>query len=339
MTSLVHGKAMSSGPPALVISLDFELHWGMSDIVTSPDHAYMANLWGAREVIPAMLDLFCKKRIRATWATVGFLFAGAREELERFRPRRLPDYQRTDVNNWLLEIGEDEASDPLHYARSLIERIAATPGQEVASHTFSHYYCHEPGQTPEDFLADLQAARAIANHAGHCLDSLVLPRNQLDDAYLDCIRQAGFRCYRGNPLRAGFGRNHRNAAWMRALRLLDSHIDLTGPHTVRWSDLARNVPVDIPASMFLRPYSGIAALDVLRLRRIKNAMQHAAERNEIFHLWWHPHNFGTNVDENLRGLNALIEHFQRLSSEFGMQSLSMADVLARAMSAEATPEA
>ncbi len=306
----------------------------MSDIVTSPDHAYTANLMGARNAIPMMLDLFRQQHIRATWATVGFLFAGTREEVERFRPQRLPSYHRIAANNWIFETGVDETSDPLHFARSLINRIAATPGQEIASHTFSHYYCHEPGQAPEDFLADLQAAHEIAKHAGHCLDSLVLPRNQLDDAYLDCIRQAGFRCYRGNPSGAGFGRHHRNAFWTRALRLLDSYFNLTGPHTTRWCDLGRDLPVDIPASMFLRPYSGIALLDALRLRRIKAAMQHAAERNEIFHLWWHPHNFGMNIEENLRGLNILIEHFKRLSSEYGMQSLSMTDVLARVMNAE-----
>ena len=33
---------------------------------------------------------------------------------------------------------------------------------------------------------------------------------------------------------------------------------------------------------------------------------------EIFHLWWHPRNFGVNLAENLRFLNEIIAHFMVL---------------------------
>ncbi len=52
-------------------------------------------------------------------------------------------------------------------------RIADT-GQEIASRTFAHYYCLEPGQD----AADLEAARAIAAAQGLATRTLVLPRNQ-----------------------------------------------------------------------------------------------------------------------------------------------------------------
>src|SRR5262245_13071649 len=57
---------------ALVISLDFELHWGVRD-KRPVDGSYRENLLGAREAIPRMLDLFEEFGIAATWATVGFL--------------------------------------------------------------------------------------------------------------------------------------------------------------------------------------------------------------------------------------------------------------------------
>lgn len=328
MTYLARSESEPLRPPAFVISLDFELHWGMSDIVTTPEHPYVRHLLGARRAVPAMLDLFRERHIHATWATVGYLFAENRETLTRFSPVRRPRYTNPARDNYRLEIGDDEASDPLHYARSLIDLIAQTPGQEIASHTFSHYYCHEDGQTPEDFKADLQAAKAIAEHAGHQVTSLVLPRNQVDDAYLGPMREAGFRCYRGNPQRAGFQRQYHNAAPTRALRLLDSYIDLTGHHGTKWRDLEGD-PLNIPASMFLRPRRGMLQLDALRLRRIKNAMRRTARRGEIFHLWWHPHNFGGDIDANLRDLAAIIGYFQALSIEYGMRSMSMGDVLAR----------
>jgi hypothetical protein len=54
-----------------LISLDFELMWGVRDhrsIAT-----YGKNILGVREAIPAMLAMFTKYRVKATWATVGML--------------------------------------------------------------------------------------------------------------------------------------------------------------------------------------------------------------------------------------------------------------------------
>lgn len=336
MTRLARAEGEPLRPSAFVISLDFELHWGMSDIVTTPEHPYVRHLLGARRAVPAMLDIFRERHIRATWATVGYLFAEDRETLTRFSPARRPHYTNPALDNYRLTIGDDEARDPLHYARSLVDLIAQTPGQEIASHTFSHYYCHAEGQTPEDFKADLEAAMAVAEHAGHRPSTLVLPRNQIDEAYLAPMREAGFRCYRGNPQRAGFSRHQRDAALRRALRLLDSYVDLTGHHGIKWRDL-KGDPLDIPASMFLRPRREVPQLDALRLRRIKNAMRRAARRGEIFHLWWHPHNFGGDTDASLRDLAAIIGYFQSLSIEYGMRSMSMGDVLMRHEQATTAP--
>ena len=46
----------------------------------------------------------------------------------------------------------NEADDPLHYAPSLIDDILRRRRQELATHTFSHCYCLEEGQTEEAFL-------------------------------------------------------------------------------------------------------------------------------------------------------------------------------------------
>src|SRR5436190_6223431 len=55
-----------------VISLDFELLWGVRDQRTIAD--YGANILGVRQVVPALLDLFAERNIACTWATVGLLF-------------------------------------------------------------------------------------------------------------------------------------------------------------------------------------------------------------------------------------------------------------------------
>ena len=67
---------------ALVLSLDFELAWG----VRGRGAGYDARLRGARAAIPRLLSLFEDRGVAATWATVGFLFADSREELAAASP-------------------------------------------------------------------------------------------------------------------------------------------------------------------------------------------------------------------------------------------------------------
>ena len=63
-----------------VISLDFELMWGVRDKKTI--ESYGQNILGVREAIPAMLNAFDKYGINATFSTVGFLFAKNKKELK-----------------------------------------------------------------------------------------------------------------------------------------------------------------------------------------------------------------------------------------------------------------
>ena len=55
---------------SLVISLDFELMWGVFDTIGA---RYTENLSGALEAVPLLLELFAKNEISATWASVGLL--------------------------------------------------------------------------------------------------------------------------------------------------------------------------------------------------------------------------------------------------------------------------
>ncbi len=95
----------------LVISLDFELFWGMFDKVTLAE--YGDNVYGERTAIPRMLELFKKYRIHATWATVGMLMARNKQELLSFLPppHLRPQYEDMRVSAYqyleTVAIGED----------------------------------------------------------------------------------------------------------------------------------------------------------------------------------------------------------------------------------------
>ena len=54
-------------------------------------------------------------------------------------------------------------------------------------------------------------------------------------------------------------------------------------------------------------------------------MTTAAKEGKGYHLWWHPHNFGREMEANLRGLGDIIKHFLELRDRFGMVSSAMED--------------
>jgi peptidoglycan/xylan/chitin deacetylase (PgdA/CDA1 family) len=322
-------------PGALVISLDFELHWGVRDRIRC-DEPYGRNLLGAPEAVARLLQLFEEFEVAATWATVGFLFATSRIELQAFTPKLRPVYADPSLSPYEESIGESERDDPLHFAPSLIELIQETPQQEIATHTFSHYYCGEKGQDRETFRADLAAARAIAARRGLQLRSIVFPRNQHNPIYDDILLENGITAYRGNPTsfawRFADGAKGRATA-RRAVRLLDTYLSLTGPGTIPWAEVLQPEGLsNVRASCFLRPFrAGWKALDTLRLERIRRSVRYAAQNREIFHLWWHPHNFGNYLEENLNFLRSILEEMERCRREYAMVSLTMnqADQLVR----------
>ncbi|WP_306120529.1 MULTISPECIES: hypothetical protein [unclassified Roseitalea] len=73
---------------AFVISLDFELLWGLRD--QTDRKSYGDAIMGGRAAIPRMLDMFDRFDIRATWAIVGLLFCRDKDELLEVSPPESP---------------------------------------------------------------------------------------------------------------------------------------------------------------------------------------------------------------------------------------------------------
>lgn len=322
---------------ALVISLDFAIHWGVR--YRYPAHGtHATRLVGVRRAIPEMLGVFEEFDVAATWATVGFLFARSRAELRQFSPVVKPSYLDPVLSPYQEELGEGEDDDPLHYAPSLIAAIRDTPRQEIGTHTFSHYYCLEPGQDREAFRADLMSAMAIAQHQGIQMRSIVFPKNQHNADYDDVLLSAGIQCLRGNTpgwMYTATLVNEATNPLKRGGRVLNAYVPLSGRRTLRWHALMQpNGLCSVPASLILRPYSPrLRPFDALRLRRIAGLVHRAAVSREIVHLYCHPHNFGGHLEENMSLLRAILGTFARYRESHGMQSLSMGGVaeIARAV--------
>jgi len=329
-----------------IISLDFELHWGgfekwklpvrgQSSVteVRQPDYAtYFLN---TREVIPGMLKLFEAYGIHVTWATVGMLFHRTKEELLNNVPALKPTYQDSQLSAYqYLEhpgIGENEQQDPFHFAPSLVDQIKATPNQELGSHTFGHYYCNEAGQNVSQFRDDLRSAQRIAKEYGVVLRSLVFPRNQFNDDYLKVCFEEGITSVRSNPLDWFWqiDSTQDESIWKRLNRGLDAYFPVGKKNTYSPNSIAvrPGFPVSIPASRLLRPYRPKELLlNSFKIQRILLEMDRAARQGEVYHLWWHPHNFGNFPSESMKGLTKILRHYQYLNQKYGMESCTMGEL-------------
>jgi peptidoglycan/xylan/chitin deacetylase (PgdA/CDA1 family) len=309
-----------------VISLDFELLWGVRDKKTI--ESYGGNILGVQKAIPAMLASFDRYQVKATFSTVGFLFAKNKEELLANKPSVLPEYTDPKLSPYpdFAILGNDERDDPYHFGYSLLQKIAASHNHEIGTHTFCHYYCLEPGQTIGAFRHDLQAARRIGAAHNINVRSVVFPRNQFNEEYLECCRESGIDSYRGNPLSWLYsGRNKNDESLIRrAFRFIDTYINLTGHHCHTREHVTASVITNVAGSRFLRPWSRrFAFLDGLRLNRIKKAMLHAAKKKKLFHLWWHPHNFGANLEQNISFLEKILQYYQQLQKQYAFESITM----------------
>ncbi|MEO7445224.1 MAG: polysaccharide deacetylase family protein [Ferruginibacter sp.] len=313
-----HGK--------FIISLDFELLWGVRDkrsIATYGD-----NIKNVHTVIPRLLEEFTRHNIKGTFAIVGFLFLKNKQDLLENIPGKKPGYADQNLSPYHDEF--DKIEDPAYYfAPELIKLIAHTPGQEIGTHTYSHYYTLENGQNISEFEDDLKMAIKVAADNDISFTSIVFPRNQYNDAYLEVCKKAGLICYRGNELSWIYEprNSDKESLIRRGVRLLDVYVNITGHHTFSDVSVANKDFVNIPASRFLRPYSRtLSFLDKWRLRRIKTGMLHAATHNSTYHLWWHPHNFGNHIEENIAFLGQVLSYYNELNIKYGFISYTMTEL-------------
>ncbi len=319
-----------------IISLDFELYWGVFDKIPVLD--YQERLSKTRMAIDSMLELSDTYEVRLTFATVGFLFAQTKEELTNFVPSTKPTYTDHNLNPYpLLEsIGSNEDEEPFYYAKNTVQELAKDKRHEIGTHTFSHYYCREKGQTIEQFNADLVAAKKIARSQDIDIKSIVFPRNQVNQDYLDICVKNGITSYRGTEKAVAYNPEKRLPEGLKkVLRFLDSYMNVFGYHTVSDKELRFNGVecLNLPSSRFLRPFNNkLRLFEPLKVKRIEKAMTYAARNGHLYHLWWHPHNFGKNLEGNIKNLESIYAHFQKLKQEYNFESETMTSLATKVSS-------
>lgn len=303
--------------PIFVLSLDFELRWGVHDVYGLDVNGYRANLEQERHAAPALLKMLAAYGTRATWATVGAIACQSWDEYFARAPAP-PRYARQALAV-KPEYAQMDPQGALHFWPELVRSIVDTPGQELGTHTFSHLYLREEGITADDVAADLAAGRTLFEERfGVKPESMVFPRNQA--AFIETVRAAGIKVWRGNPGPWYYERedSEGKGPLPRALKLLDGLNPLRRMSFPMQSDMTR-------ASMFLRLNlpQPLWQLHFLRIRRELASLR----PGQIFHLWFHPHNLGADTSERLARVEQVLEATVAQRSLTGLESKTMRELV------------
>lgn len=315
--------------PIFVVSLDFEKMWGVFDKRTIS--TYGDNITNVELVIVRLLTLFEKYDIHCTWATVGMLFHKDIQSCKNIIPTLLPTYKDSKLSsyNHLNEIFTDNFNIYYSGLDSII-LISNTPNQEIATHTYSHFYCLEEGSSVNAFFKDLEMSMNISKDNGFEIKSIVFPRNQYSTPFLEICSKLGIKAFRGTQkswIHKTRSQTDLNILH-RVLKFTDSYVNISGSNIYSSLEFDSSGLLNIPASFFFRPFNpNIRFLEPLKMKRFKNSMLKAAKQNSLFHLWWHPHNFGKNIDENFDQLETILNYFSELNREYGMESKTMMEVV------------
>lgn len=311
-----------------LISLDFELYWGVHD---ARGKEYFSNIKRVHSIVPQVIAIFDEYNVKSTWATVGLIALNSKRELtSKLEEIDAPSYENQEFSPFGKKSMES-IDDELLFAPNLIRLIASTDNAELASHTLSHYYVLEPGQTEKQFENDCRLTNLLFDMNYKVQPkSIVFPRNQVNKNYFSVLLRNGIKYFRGTPKHWAYKTESRSerSILRRLYRLIDCYLPITQNFGCKIEQQGNSELYDVPATLFFRPYSNrLRLLEPLKIWRIKYAMKKAAKKGEIFHLWWHPHNFASNIDMNLNNLRKVLEYYQFISKKYSWYSYKMEEVL------------
>lgn len=318
------------------MSLDFELAWGMRDLLG--DGAQHRECMITREqVVPELLKLFEKYEVPATWCTVGQLLdkeipSPAAEHFSQFEAPKHAWARRP----WFEGVPSGfEEEIPDYLCPSLIDDICSIePKQEIGSHGFSHAIFGDAGCSRACAESELKASVERARRLGLDLESMVFPRNE--KGHLDLLKDHGFSCYRGKS-QSIFPRH-----WPKPLHQL-SHVFAVLSQRCVYPVVPRKDEFglwDIPASMMLFPAHGIRRFVPMcfRVRRAQRGLDAAVQAKQIFHLWFHPINLAYETEGMLAAMDEILSYASSLRDAGQLRFRSMGQIARECEGAEEVAE-
>jgi hypothetical protein len=302
---------------SIIISLDFEMRWGVHHIYGVDHDTYRSEIENVQYIVPLTLRMLEERNLRATWATVGAILLESWEEYLSMAPNA-PNYKNkslifdhsfTDIN----PIGEQ------YFAPRLVDMIINTDGQELGGHSFSHLYFDEEGVTENDFTNDTIALiKTFKQKLSLSPVSYVYPRNQV--IYTQTLADNGFKTWRTNNNEWFHNANSTNISPKNLLAKILRVSDAVNP--IVPSSLKS---VEFQIFTFFIRFSLPELLWTAHLIKIRNLVS-SLNRNNILHLWWHPHNLGKDLAEKRGRMEVVLDIVAEGCSGNTIRSSNMSDI-------------
>jgi peptidoglycan/xylan/chitin deacetylase (PgdA/CDA1 family) len=235
-----------------------------------------------RAICAALIDLFDRHQIPATWAVVAALLD---EASAAARP----------------------GAKACWFAPDIVERLLRnTAGHEIGTHSGRHIYFDRA--SAEEARADLEFAREVNRAHGLGFDSFVFPRGAA--GHLDVVAAAGIKVY-----------NSADVGWVDGARRLGRRAGQIANFADKILPVPpapaqperRGALIHIPKSMLLMARNGLRRFVLPPVTRAKLAagLRRAQASDGTFHLWFHPSNFYYRVEEQLATLDWFLGHAAR----------------------------
>jgi peptidoglycan/xylan/chitin deacetylase (PgdA/CDA1 family) len=317
----------------LTISIDFELIWGTLDLF-GPERFGAACMVERQVVVDRLLALFEELDIPATWCIVGHLFLDRCESVNGIKHPEIirPKHQWCRADWFATDPCGDLTTEPLFYARDLVEKIKASPAHhEIGCHSFSHVIFGDDGCSRASAESEIVACVNAARELGIVLRSFAFPRNRV--GHLDVLGRYGFRCYRG-PEPNWYESTRLPESLRRAARLFEVITASTPP--VVLPQKTEPGLWNIPGSTIYFPRHGLRRFlpAHLRIRKALKGLAEAARCRRIFHLWFHPTNLADGTDVMFDGLGKILARAADLRSRSELEILTMGEIAERYESAQ-----
>ena len=255
----------------LLISLDFELGWGVAESGQWREREEAGVYRVLRPAIRRLLDALDSYDAKVIWAIVGGMLQKRSEGEFDHLPGALAQALRTFVSE-----ADGESVD----ARDLMDMVEASRTRhQIASHSYSHARFSYPGYDLAGKTQDLKLSCDAMRERGHEIDALVFPINHSGD--YEALAANNFRIARVSPDEPRF-------ASVRPLNKFYYRTIATPPPVVERTN-AQGIVEHAGSLLFLWPegrVSGVRRHFVAR--RARQGLHHVAEHGGSMHLWFHP---------------------------------------------------
>jgi peptidoglycan/xylan/chitin deacetylase (PgdA/CDA1 family) len=273
-------------------------------------------------VIDALLSLFEKYQIPATWATVGHLFLDRCSSVDGVKhpdmPRPTHSWFKQDW--YILDPASNIEQDPIWYGRDVVEKIkAAEPRQDIGCHSFSHTIFGDNGCSEKVAEAEIAKCVGLAQEMGIELKSFVFPRSQEGHHHL--LSKFGFSCYRAS--RPGWF-NLLEGQAKRVAKLLNDLLVI--PPSCAVVEEKIHGLWNISASAYYRPTYGSAKIIPVasRVRQSVRGIAKAISSKGVFHLCLHPCDLAFETESLIGGLDRILRCAYQAKKDGSLDLFSMA---------------